>query len=541
MSLQSCLKQRSCSTCHALVFVGTRLNQESDNFKVPFLSCYAQRRCSICLALVFVGTGLNQKPDNFNVPFLSCNKQGSCSICLALVFVGTGLDQEPDDFKVSFQSLPWIEALLHLSCLGLCWHRTPPEIEQLQRALSELLHIKALLHLSFFGLCWHRTLPEIGTASRCSFRTATCRGVSPSSGRPWSLQAPDSTRNRTTSTCPSWAATNKGVSPFVLPWSLLAPDSTRNRTTSRCPFHAATHSHRGVSPSSVMPWSLLAPDSTRNRTTWMCPSSDATNKGVAPSSGRRWSLFAPDSTRNRTTSMCPSPAAACKGVSIVSPLWVRPWSICAPASISKCTHFKLPWQLATYKKGVLPSASSKFGFRGWLSCSSRSLSSFSWHAIMTSRSCSKSRGKNSRITSCTTFRLMVSLSSIGRLSSKSRRRNRVRPIFCARRPFQYPNGNHPHLPHLREQQIGSPVSAECTSSIGREDGSEGYSNQKSPNVACRVCWNILNQIWLKPKWPRTNVSYKRAFSTFPTQTQNPTTTPPISKWAALTGSSTGSL
>ena len=317
-----------------------------------------------------------------------------------------------------------------------------------------------------------------------------------------------------------------------MPWSLLAPDPTRNRTTSTSPFRAATY--KGVAPS-VMPWSLLAPDSTRNRTTWMCPSSDATNKGVAPSSVRRWSLFAPDSTRNRTTSMCPSPAAACKGVSIVSPLCVRPWSICAPASISKCTHFKLPWQLATYK-GVLPSASSKFGFRGWLSCSSRSLSSFSWHAIMTSRSCSKSRGKNSRITSCTTFRLMVSWSSIGRFSWMSRRRNRVRPIFCARRRFSTLTES-PAPSSSSRTAIGSPVSAECTSSIGREDGSEGYSNQKSRNVACRVCWNILNQIWLKPKWPRTNVSYKRAFSTFPTQTQNPTTTPPISEWAALTGSS----
>ena len=32
------------------------------------------------------------------------------------------------------------------------------------------------------------------------------------------------------------AAMNRGVAPsFVRPWSLLAPDSTRNRTTSRCP------------------------------------------------------------------------------------------------------------------------------------------------------------------------------------------------------------------------------------------------------------------------------------------------------------------
>jgi len=53
---------------------GTRLNQKSDNFKVPFLSCYEQRSCSImCAALVFVGTRPNQKSDNVHVPFLSCS------------------------------------------------------------------------------------------------------------------------------------------------------------------------------------------------------------------------------------------------------------------------------------------------------------------------------------------------------------------------------------------------------------------------------------------------------------------------------------
>ena len=58
---------------HGLVFVGTGLNQRSDNFKVPLVSSYEKRRCSIiCRALVFVGTGLNQKSDNFKVPVRSC-------------------------------------------------------------------------------------------------------------------------------------------------------------------------------------------------------------------------------------------------------------------------------------------------------------------------------------------------------------------------------------------------------------------------------------------------------------------------------------
>ena len=62
------------------------------------------------------------------------------------------------------------EALLRcLSGLGLCWHRTPPTIAQLQGAHSELLCKEALVH--------HPVVP-------------------------WSLLAPDSTRNRTTSRCP---------------------------------------------------------------------------------------------------------------------------------------------------------------------------------------------------------------------------------------------------------------------------------------------------------------------------------------------------
>ena len=47
--------------------------------------------------------------------------------------------------------------------LGLCWHPTQPEIEQLQGTPPELLCKEVLLqYLSGIGLCWHRTQPAIG-------------------------------------------------------------------------------------------------------------------------------------------------------------------------------------------------------------------------------------------------------------------------------------------------------------------------------------------------------------------------------------------
>ena len=78
-----------------LVFVGTRLNQKSDNFKMPFLSCYEKRRCSISLVLVFVGTRLSQKSDNFKVPLLSCNVKRR----LLLYLSGLGLCWAPDSTR----------------------------------------------------------------------------------------------------------------------------------------------------------------------------------------------------------------------------------------------------------------------------------------------------------------------------------------------------------------------------------------------------------------------------------------------------------
>ena len=144
--------------------------------------------------------------------------------------------------------LLWKAALLHQSSgLGLCWHQSQPEIGPLQGALCQLLWKEALLHQSSgLGLCWHQSQPEIGQLQG-HHSELLCREAS---------LAPTKTKARHI-LC-------------VVPWSLLAPDLTRERTTSRCPLLAAMK--RGVAPAIVRPWPLLAPDSTKKRTTSRCPS-----------------------------------------------------------------------------------------------------------------------------------------------------------------------------------------------------------------------------------------------------------------------------
>ena len=248
---------------------------------------------------------------------------------------------------------------------------------------------------------------------------------------------------------------------------------------------------RGVIPSSVRPWSLLAPDSTRNRTTSRCPFSAATTRGVAPVSVVPWSLLAPESTRNLTTSRCPSPAAMNRGV---APLSVRPWSLLAPASSSKHTHLRLPLRDAAYK-GIIAFASSKFGFRGWFKCCSRSLSSFSSHASMMPWS-ALSGGWSSRITSCTTWRvnfwsaINVWLSSSAHVSWRSRSRKRGMPIFCAKRCLKAFTELSAKSTSSKTA-IDSPVTAENTSSMGQV-------SKKAPGVRNKseyhwICWNTSNQ------------------------------------------------
>ena len=317
---------------------------------------------------------------------------------------------------------------------------------------------------------------------------------------PWSLLAPDPTRNRTTSKCPFWAAMNRGVAPVsVVPWSLLAPDSTRNWTTSRCPSWAAMT--RGVAPSSVLPWSLLAPDSTRDRTTSRYPFSAATKRGVAPLSVRPWSLLAPHSTRSRTTSRCANAAAMKRGV---APSSVVPWSLSAPASISKDTHLRLSWRAATHKGVIVVSATSKLGFRGWFKCCSRSLSSFSSHATMTPWSCSLSGSWNSRMTSCTTWRvkfwssIKVWSSSSAQLSWRTRSRKRGMQSFFAKHCFNALTEASANS-SCSKTATDSPVTAESTSSMRLLQEKAPQARNNSEFWISLICWNTSNQKWLPEK------------------------------------------
>ena len=274
----------------------------------------------------------------------------------------------------------------------------------------------------------------------------------------------------------------RGVTPlWAMSWSLLAPDSTSNRTTSRCPSRAARH--RGVTPWSVVPWSLLAPFSTRNRTTSRCPSRAARHRGVTPLWAMPWSLLAPFSTSNRTTSRCPFWAAMIRGV---TPLWAVPWSLLATASSSSSTHLRLPFKAAA-NKGVVTFASSKLGLRGWFRCCSSSLSLFWRHASVISRSCSISGGKNSIFTSCTICIAKVWSSSSGQLSWRSRSRNRGRPIFCAKRCFNAFTEASANS-SFSKTAIDSPVTAETTSTFGTDIKKSGISHVNHRK------WNILKKI-----------------------------------------------
>ena len=325
---------------------------------------------------------------------------------------------------------------------------------------SALIH-----HLWCLALLRRSNSSRNRTTSRRPFWAAMERGVSPSSFVPSSLLAPDSTSNRTTSRCPSWAAMKRGVPPTsVAPWFSLAPASSRNRTTSRWPYLAAMK--RGVSPVFVTA-SLSAPDATRNWATSRWPVRAAWMRGVDPSSVVAWSWLAPDSTRNRTISRCPVSAAMRRGVApssdsmlsllapdctsnrttsrcpfwaamnrgVAPPMFAAPCSLLAPASMRRETHERFP-RAAAAQRGVLPFSSSKLGFRGRFKFPSTNLSSFLLHASMNSRSASLSGGSNSRITSCTTWVVKAWSSSSGQLLSRSRNLKRGTLISSAKRCFR---------------------------------------------------------------------------------------------------------
>ena len=245
---------------------------------------------------------------------------------------------------------------------------------------------------------------------------------------------------------------------------------------------------RGVAPVSVLHWSLLAPDSASNRTTSRCPSRAAIKRGVAPSFVRPRSLLAPDSTRNRTSSRCPFFAAMKRGVAPVS---TRPMSFSAPASSSRSAHVRLPLEAAT-NKGVFAFASSTLGLLGWFRCCSSSLSLFSRHATMISRSCSGSWGRNSIFTSCTTCIAKVWSSSKGLLSWSSRSRNRGTPICCAKRCFNAFTEASANS-SFSKAAIDSPVTAETTSTFWTDINKSRISHVN------HLTWNILKQngcLWI---------------------------------------------
>ena len=96
--------------------------------------------------------------------FWAAKKKRHSIICDALVFCWHRTQPEIGQLQGAHSELLWKEAWPHhFSGLALCWHRIPPEIGQLQGAPHELQWKEALLHcLSGLGLCWHHTPPKIG-------------------------------------------------------------------------------------------------------------------------------------------------------------------------------------------------------------------------------------------------------------------------------------------------------------------------------------------------------------------------------------------
>ena len=125
--------------------------------------------------------------------------QNTVELPSSILFIFIRRHGEIGQLQADHCKLQHTEACLHhLWCFGLYWHRREPEIGQFQGDHSELLHKEALLHLWRFGLCWHQNKPEIGQLqSDCKLLCA--KALIHPSLVPWSLLAPEATRNRTTS------------------------------------------------------------------------------------------------------------------------------------------------------------------------------------------------------------------------------------------------------------------------------------------------------------------------------------------------------
>ena len=122
-----------------------------------------------------------------------------------------------------------------------CCFRLQPDSGRCQDCLFELQNgVVSAHHPLQSDPCWRRLQPDSERCQGGPFEKPNegPRGVNPLRVVGWSLLTPISSKQRTMSRWPAWAARCNGVSPIsVAGWSLLAPTSTRKRTMSRWPLH----------------------------------------------------------------------------------------------------------------------------------------------------------------------------------------------------------------------------------------------------------------------------------------------------------------
>ena len=137
------------SICHALVFVSWHRTPEIEQLQGALPQMLAmQRSCSIMscgLGLCWHQTQpeIGQRQRALS-ELLAC--KGVVPSLLPWSLLAPALNQKSDNFNACpFQSCLNVKALLHhVSAFGLCWHRTQPEIGQLQRALSRAATCKGV-------------------------------------------------------------------------------------------------------------------------------------------------------------------------------------------------------------------------------------------------------------------------------------------------------------------------------------------------------------------------------------------------------------
>ena len=202
--------RQSCLMMGAFPPACSMFHQKSIDFNVAILSCHVQSCCT-CIGVLF-----NEESIDFNVAVCSCYPESCCTVMGALVLISSVFNQQSNDFNVPICSchVQWCSNIIGALVL-VC-----PVFSQESNNFSVNM------------CCCH---PE-----RC------CSEVL------WFLCRSCPTKNRTISSWPYAAATQKGVAPS---WALLflsAPSSTKNQTISVWPCAVATQ--RGVSPT----WLLLS-------------------------------------------------------------------------------------------------------------------------------------------------------------------------------------------------------------------------------------------------------------------------------------------